>query len=441
MFKRFRLLAFLSIVLLSSFAYAQDDVVTVTLWTETTLQEQLDYLNDNLVAPFEELHPNINLEITGQEGIQDLMRTAILGGTAPDILTTSGPGWNAEYIAGGFMESLQPYADQYGWEEKLLPWAYATGTADGVLYTVPTTYESIAMFYNKTFFDEMGWTPPTNRAELEALAAAAQEAGIHPLTYGNQGQVFANGHILSAYLNNYIEHDDLRAALLGEKPWTDEEFVEVINLLTSDMVEKVWWSGGVDNYYQYGAEDYWAELANREAALIIVGTWGFDDAPTYFSETTDEWDWAPVPNMNETPRPSVYPLAIGGSLAINANSDVKDEAALVFDYLISNPEAVLRVAAGFNFSEWLIPLEFSVEDFPAEADQRVIRFQEELGQASAAGDFGYANWTFWPGPANTHLRTEIESVWEGLTTVENYLADHQAVWDEIYASGNAIPIP
>lgn len=420
---------------------AQGDVVTVTLWSETTDQIQLDHLQQALVEPFEAAHPNIKLEVTGQEQMQDVLRTAILGGTAPDLLQTFGPSWNAEYIAGGFMESLNAYAEQYGWEDKLLPWAYATGTVDGTLYSIPLTYESIIMFYNKTLFEQNGWQVPTNRAELEAVATAAMEAGIHPLSYGNREAVFANGHLISAYLNNYVPRDELRAALVGDKSWTDPVFAEGISLLSDDIAEKGWWSGGLENYYQYQGPDFWTELATGEAAMIIVGTWGFDSAPEFFADTENEWDWAPVPNMNAEPRPSVFPLAIGATLAVNANSEHKDEAAMVLDFLISNPEVVLNVASGFNFSEWLVPLSFTPEDFPEGIDPRVMRFHSEFAAATAEGNYGYANWTFWPGPANNHLRVEVESVWEGLTTVEDYLAAHQAVWDEIRAGGSTIPVP
>jgi raffinose/stachyose/melibiose transport system substrate-binding protein len=420
---------------------AQDGMVTLTWWVETTNQELLDHLQATLVQPFEAAHPEINLEITGQESLQDVLRTALLGGAAPDILSTFGPSWNAEYIAGGFMEPLNAYAEQYGWQDKLLPWAYATGTVNDTLYSIPLTYESIIMFYNKTLFDTNGWTVPTNRAELETVANAAMEQGIHPFTYGNLNAVWANGHILSAYLNNYVEQADLHDALVGDKQWTEPVFAEAIALLTDDIANKGWWSGGLENYYQYEGADYWAELASGEAAMMIIGTWGFQDAPTYFAETGNEWDWAPVPNMNETPRPSVYPLAIGSTLALNASSEHKDEAAMVFDFLISSPENVLNISAGFNYTEWLLPLHFTPDDFPEGVDPRVQSFHAEFASATAEGNYGYANWTFWPGPANTHLRVEIEGVWEGLTTIDDYLAAHQEVWNELFASGNTIPVP
>jgi raffinose/stachyose/melibiose transport system substrate-binding protein len=95
MLKKPRLMIFFSVLLMlvsQSLVFAQDDV-TLTWWVESTDQGELDHLQATLVEPFEEANPGINLEITGQENLQDVLRTTILGGEAPDILTTFGPSW------------------------------------------------------------------------------------------------------------------------------------------------------------------------------------------------------------------------------------------------------------------------------------------------------------------------------------------------------------
>ena len=436
-----RVMMILAVCLAAAAIVSAQDEVTLKWWVETTNQVHLDHLQETLVEPFEEANPGIKLDVIGQESLQDVLRTALLGGAAPDILSTFGPAWNAEYIKGGFMASLDSYSELYGWQDKLVPWAYGTGTISGTLYSIPLAFESIVMFYNRTVFEENGWEVPTNRAELEAVAAACMEAGINPFTYGNLNAVWANGHIISGYLNNFATQAELRDALTGNKQWTDQVFADAIALLTDDIADKGWWSGGLDNYYQYEGADYWAELASGEAAMMITGTWGFNSAPEYFGETGMDWDLAPVPNMNDQPRPSVYPLAIGSTLAINAASEHPNEAAMALDFLISNPDQVLAISSGFNFSEWLLPLAFSVDDFPEGVDERIQRFHAAFAEATGAGNYGYANWTFWPGPANTNLRVEIEGVWEGIVSIDDYLAAHQVVWDALFESGSTIPVP
>ena len=68
---------------------------------------------------------------------------------------------------------MDNYAEKNGWKDKLLPWAYESGILDGKLYSLPLTYESMILFYNKTLFDKKGWTIPNNAAGSTRLVRAA----------------------------------------------------------------------------------------------------------------------------------------------------------------------------------------------------------------------------------------------------------------------------
>ncbi len=132
-------------------------------------------VEEAFIQPFEEANPGIKLEILGQESINDTLRTAIQAGEAPDILQTPGASFIAEYVDAGSVVVLDDYAADLGWEDKLLDWAYQSGQLGGNLYSIPLTYESMVLFYNKSLFDENGWEVPTTLEELNAVAAAAEE--------------------------------------------------------------------------------------------------------------------------------------------------------------------------------------------------------------------------------------------------------------------------
>ena len=416
---------------------SDEEAVTLTWWLESGTPQE--WWEEHLIVPFEEANPGINIEAQVQENIQDVLRTAILGGEAPDILTTFSPGWNAPYIEAGHMAPLDSFADEWGWEEKLQTWAFEAGRVGGDLYSIPLSYESIVILYNKTLFDEMGWEPPTNLAELEALAAAAQEEGIHPFSYGSKDAFWNNGHLITGYINNAMMLEDLKAMLEGEKPWTDPEMADAIALFNRHIVDEAWWSGGLENYNQYEAADFYGELANRDAAMVMVGTWAFESIGEYFVETDDEWDWFPIPTMIEG-QDYNYALGIGASLAINSASDSVEEAALFFDFLISDPERVVTMSAAGNYS-LLVPVRLTLDDFPEDIDPRIGRFHADFADVTTAGRYGYTNYTFWPAAANNHLRQEIEGVWEGLFSIDEYLQQHQGIWDELRSNNETIPIP
>ncbi len=137
-------------------AVSAQEPVTVTWWTEDYVD--IEQLNALLVEPFNAAHPDIRLEVIPQSGLDDAMRTAFTAGSAPDILQTPGASFIGEYVNAGLIYPLTQAAADMGWQEKLLPWAYESGLLSGELYSIPLTFESMILMYNKTLFEEMGWT-------------------------------------------------------------------------------------------------------------------------------------------------------------------------------------------------------------------------------------------------------------------------------------------
>ncbi len=428
------------VVLLFSFgAVGAQDVVTVTWWTEVFVD--MEHLNTTFVEPFNEAHTDIQLELIGQENLNDQLRTAFAAGEAPDILQTPGASFIAEFIPAGLVEPLTQYAADLGWEEKLLPWAYQSGIIEGELYSIPLTYESMILIYNKTLFDANGWTPPTTLEEMETLANTMVEMGINPFAYGSAEWQPTHEHLMGIYLNNYAGPENVYQALIGEKSWTDPEFVEATNLLKTHMVDNGWFSGSVETYYAYTWADFWTELANSEAGMMMIGTWGFRGAPEFFGESGQEWDWAPLPVFSDMAGEYNYELATGSTLSVNGQSEHPEAAVEVLNFLMSDPKRVLEIAAGSGFGEWVVPLYYTEEDFPEGTDERVIRFFTDFAEVTGEGRYGYTTWTFWPADPNVQLWTDVELVWAGELSTEDYLATQQELWDEARADGKTLPIP
>lgn len=415
------------------------DVKTVTWWTEDYVD--LDALNALLVEPFNAANPDIRLEIIPQSALDDALRTAFTAGSAPDILQTPGAAFIGEYVNAGLIQPLTGAAADLGWQDKLLPWAYESGIINGELYSIPLTFESMILLYNKTLFEENGWTAPTTFEELQTIAAAAQAQGINPFSYGNSGFQPANEHVVGVYLNNYAGADNVYAALRGEKAWTDPEFAEAIELLRSHMADENWFNDSLETWFAYGWNEQFTALATRESAMMIIGTWGFRGAGEFFADTTDQWDWAPIPPFSSNMPEYNYMLATGSTLSVNGQSANSDAAIAVLDFLLSDPARMLQIASGYNYGEFVVPLNYSAEDFPEGTDERISRFYSDFAAVTGEGRVGYTTWTFWPADADVQLWTEIENVWYGELPVDAYLANHQATWDEARADGTVPPLP
>ena len=440
--KRLSLLLLLTLFILVSAVGAQDDVVTVTWWMEPSGSD--DHVRELIIDVFNAAHDNIQIDYQPQESINDQLRPALQAGVGPDIVWLAGNAAASQYVAGGFLLPLTGYADAYGWADKLLPWAYAAGIVAGELYSIPVTYESMVLFYNKTVFEENGWEVPTTADELWGLANQTADMGLVPFPYGNATWQPSNEHLMGIYLNNYAGPENVYAALIGEKAWTDSEFAEATDLLREHIADLGWFGGSLEDYYSLGGADETAMLASGEGTMMMSGTWLFRRMGPAFAETGMEWDWAPLPPFSEEAAmqigPYSYDLALGGNLGVNAATEHPEEVGVVLDFLLSDKVRILELAATTGFGEWVIPLRYEIEDFPPGTDERVLRFHSDFAATTGAGRYGYTAWTFWPARANQQLWEAIELVWAGEMSVEEYLENHAAEWAQDEADGLVLSI-
>ncbi len=126
---------------------------------------------------------------------------SLSAGEGPDLILTSGPSWTARFVEAGKLAPLDDYATKYGWHDRIAEFALNLGKFDDKLYALPQTQETQILFYNKSLFDEKGWTAPTTGAEIEALADEMLAQRIIPLASGNSGARFTNRHYVSIIWN------------------------------------------------------------------------------------------------------------------------------------------------------------------------------------------------------------------------------------------------
>lgn len=415
------------------------EVVKIVWWGESGDEQQRAWLQKHFVDTFNAAHPDIQIDYIFQEDLDRVLRTAVQAGAGPDILVTPGAGFVLEYVIAGHCLVLDEFAITYGWKDKLLGWAYESGMVEGKLYSLPLTYESMIVIYNKTLFEQKGWKIPTNRAEMEAIAEAALKEGIYPFAYGNADWKPATEHLIGMFLDHYAGADNVYKALIGEKKWTDEEFVGAMKLM-NEWFQRGYYSGSIDNYHALTWNDFWPMLATGKGAMMMVGTWGFQGAIPAFEDSGQEWDWFPMPPLREGVKP-VYALATGTTLSINAKSRHPNEAAVAIDWVYNDKKRAMTIASGFNFGEWVVPLkDLRAEDFPPETDKRIVRFFEDFARVTERGDYGYTTWTFWPAKTEVYMYTAFDEVLAGTLTVEQYLAEVQKLFDEEKAAGKVPPV-
>jgi raffinose/stachyose/melibiose transport system substrate-binding protein len=224
--------------------------------------------------------------------------------------------------------------------------------------------------------------------------------------------------------------------LTGAAQWTDPSFVESLTML-DQMQKNGWFMGGLDRYYTTSEADADATFADGEAAMKIEGTWWIADAPLFFGEEAgneSEWDWVPMPSASGE---AIYDLGIGSTYSINAKTQNPEAVAEFLTYFFS-PETQAQLAV--ECGQAPAPVNIPAESLSG-LDPRYAAILEAMNAASEAGNYGYTTWTFWPPKSDVYIYEEIERVWGGDMTVEEYLQGLQTLFDEEKAAGDIPPIP
>jgi raffinose/stachyose/melibiose transport system substrate-binding protein len=416
---------------------AAQDAPTITMWFDTTGgSTAADCVNAAAIEPYNE-RGGTQVEATLQANNWPATQTAVAGGAGPDVVTTPGPSFAFEMAQAGQLLALDEIAAQMGWSESFVPWALNLGIVDGQLFSIPNEIETLVLYYNKTLFEEHGWETPTTLAELTALAEQIDAAGIIPFAHANQEWRQTNEWFVGEFLNHSAGGPQaVYNALTGAGSWTDPAFVEALTLL-DQYQQNGWFMGGLDRYYTTTDADRDVTFADGEAAMKIEGTWWVGDSGLYFGEEAgndSEWDWVPVPSASGE---AIFDLGIGSTYSINARTEHPEAVAEFLSYYFSpETQATLAVQCGSAPAPVAIPPE-SLSGL----DPRHAGMLGALNEASAANNYGYTTWTFWPPKSDVYIYEEIEKVWAGDMTIEEYLQGLQTLFDEEAAAGDIPPIP
>ncbi len=190
--------------------------VTLTFWHGYT-EADGDVL-EQIVADFNAEHENITIttEINPWAVIDDTLLPALSGGNGPQIVAMPAERLPV-YAARGAFVDLDDFYGAFDGTAALNPGAVDMITVDGVAYGVPTGFVPLAMFYNRTLFEEAGIAePPADWDEwVETARALTKDEdgdgtpeqygvvlpdhatvanGVWPsLFYGNGGQIVEDG--------------------------------------------------------------------------------------------------------------------------------------------------------------------------------------------------------------------------------------------------------
>lgn len=305
---------------------AQEEVELRFLsWTGADEEPQFEAMLEEFSAS----HPNIVISSetvagTGAATYPDVLKTGMAGGEPPDLFYMWGGSVAAPFIEAGQVLPLGDYYAQYGWAERLVPWAAEAMVVDGVPYGVPKATRGMGFWFRKDIFAEHELTPPTTFAELEQLCTTLREADVACLSLGGKF-----GWNTMRLLDYFLEmragpelHDRLNRL---EASWDSPEVTAAYEDLRR-WVDNEWI---VPGFLSVAPDDARQPFYRGEAAMVFEGDWlegvlkGDEQDPANF-------DFFLPPTGHEPLRMSGFPEQI----MIANDSEHPGEAAQFLDWFL-----------------------------------------------------------------------------------------------------------
>lgn len=405
------------------------DTVELSMWFWGSTSEQQEAMSKHLIDKFNETHPGFHMTVEYRSSVNKDMAVALSADEGPDIIYESSPSLALTYIQAGKYANLDEYAEKYGWSDRILGCMYDSGMYNGSLYSLSMGLNVIGMVYNKEVLEENNWEVPATVEELTKIMDEAMEKGMYASVTGSKGWQPTNEDYTSLFLNSFGGAEKVYEALTDATPWTDEALVNAIQTSAD------WYQKG------YLGTDYlsldWAD----SAMLLAEGRAPFYFGPMKFIQNLldyadkDMFGFTAFPAIDEN-TPAIYTVGSTGLLAINEQTEYKDECAEFLDMMMTN-DFVANMANDWP-GYWAVPLTTLSEIDMAQFSGLPLMFMQGISEACAAideGNFGYYNSSFMPAEA-FDLMYKVDSVWLGEKDADTFMQEIDDAFQKDYDAGS-----
>lgn len=258
---------------------------TLTIWADEERTPAIEAAGEAFTEEY-----GIPVQIQ-QMGFGDIRNNLVLGGPAgngPDILIGAHD-WLGQLHAGGLLAPIELPPDV---AEKFNPLALQAFTYDGQLYGLPYAVEAIGVFYNTDMIESMPATwEETIELAQQLVEEGTAERGI-AIPVGPGGDPYHHYPLFTGF-GSYVFGRDEEGNYNPEDVGLDNEggiaaMNELDRLVEADVLTSATDYGAAQTLFQEG-----------RLAMWITGPWAIGT----LEESGVPFAVAPVPTMEETPRP------------------------------------------------------------------------------------------------------------------------------------------
>ncbi len=432
----------LLVVSISLAPTAAQERTQIQFWMWGAQPHLQDVIRAVLVDTYNESQDQFELVMTFRNDVDSVIASVLPAGGGPDLVYGSGPAFVIPFAQAGHLANMEPYSEMYGWRDRIIAPIYQSGTVGGDLYALPNSLNTMGVFYNKVLFEENGWEIPTTFAGLEAIMDDALSQGLYASVTGNKGWRPVNENYTQLFLNHWAGPQVVYDAITGAIPWTDAAIAEAIQK-SADWFQADYLAG--EDYFNLNFLDAVFLLASNQSPFFFGPSIVFQFATDFYNEeegNLDELGFFPLPSREGLPSP-LYILGTAATLSINGNSapEVQDAVASIIDRMMTQ-EFLVGMAMGGWPGYWGVPIsqmDINLDDFTG-LSRGFLSVMQETVSAVNAGNFGYAPDAFFP-PATQATFIEVDAVWVGDLSVEDFLASVQTAYEEDQAAGLVIAPP
>ena len=314
--------------------HAEDaDQVTLSFWSWLPTTDQ----SEEMIAEFEKQNPDIKIDYTRTEQSDyfEKLQVAMASGTGPDLFGLTTGTMTEQYAP--FAEDMSGLGDEYwsDWKDTISETAVEQCTTeDGTVVGMPLLVAGMTdLLYNKTLMDECGIEKvPTTYEELKDAAAKAKEKGYVCVAAGAADDWVNSDWFVQ--ISNEFEEGAVYEAEKGERPWTDQCFVDTMTAWQNLFNDGIFEDGalGVATYPDARDQYFFA----RKSIFFLTGSWHLGP----ISPSISEIQGTDIGNQGDTIGMCVFPSmsedgkicgTSGVDIMLAVNKDCKEkEAAMKF---------------------------------------------------------------------------------------------------------------
>lgn len=330
--------------------------------------EAVDTYN-KLVEKFEAENPDIDVVVSAPPDATTVLKTRLVKGDAPDIISLSADRSFADFVDANILEDLSGKIDFSVIDpiyNQMLK-ALEIESVDGI-YGVPYALNASGVIYNKDIFEELGLSIPKTWDEFLGLAQAVQDNGITPFYFTlkeSWTSLPAWNTIASTLVSSYS----------FKKVNSKETTFNEIYSETTDKIMKLMKYGHSDNF-GVGYNDGNTAFANGESAMYLQGSYAI---PAILTVNPDlNLGMFPLPASNNEEENKLV-SGVDVYFAITKDSKNKEESIRFINFLLEeeNAKTYIDEQSAFSAVKGVVQEDSKFEGFDEFFENsRVVDFQD-----------------------------------------------------------------